>query len=107
PKGHIEKNESELEAAKREIFEESGITDLIYAKQLGSYERYKIGPGGKGEDKSEIKKIVIFLFKTKQNDLKPVDSHNPEARWIRKEDVAKLLTHKKDKEFFMQIVSQI
>jgi ADP-ribose pyrophosphatase YjhB (NUDIX family) len=39
PKGHLHKNENPLAAAKREIFEESGIADLILIKDLGSYNR--------------------------------------------------------------------
>ena len=37
PKGHVDDNESYLEAAKREIYEETGIEDLIYIKELGKY----------------------------------------------------------------------
>lgn len=106
PKGHIDEGEGKLQAAIREIYEESGIKNLSYIKELGSYERYRIGLDG-GEDKSEIKKIYIFLFKTKEEKLNPIDPGNPEARWIQKEKVANLLTHKKDKEFFLQIMNAL
>ena len=49
----------------------------------------------------------MFLFKTNQEVLKPIDPTNPEARWIKKEKVAELLTHKKDKEFFLSIINEI
>lgn len=106
PKGHIEGEESALDAAKREIYEESGVIDLEFIKDLGSYRRYKIGKDGKGEDTSEIKTITLFLFKTNQNILKPVDPENPEARWVVKSEVTDLLTHPKDKEFFLSIVQE-
>jgi 8-oxo-dGTP pyrophosphatase MutT (NUDIX family) len=99
PKGHIDGEEDALMAAKREIYEETGISNLVFIKELGSYERYRIGKDG-GEDQSELKMITMFLFTTDQEALKPVDSENPEARWVNKEDVADLLTHPKDKEFF-------
>ena len=35
PKGHIEEGEEILEAAKRETYEESGIKNLTYIKDLG------------------------------------------------------------------------
>lgn len=102
PKGHIDPGEDALEAAKREIYEESGIRDLQLLRGLGSYERYKIGANG-GEDRSELKAITMFLFRTKENLLRPVDPDNPEARWVNSAEVAGLLTHEKDKEFFRGI----
>ena len=57
----------------------------------------------KGEDnKEEIRTRHMFLFKTEQIKLIPKDKENPEARWVKIEDVTKLLTHKKDKEFFLK-----
>ena len=86
-------------AAKREIYEESGIRDLELIRELGSYERYKIGVNG-GDDPSELKAITMFLFRTSEKSLRPVDAENPEAKWVEKAKVALLLTHEKDKEFF-------
>jgi len=106
PKGHIEEGENKIEAAKREIYEESGITDLKLIKELGHYQRCRISEEAK-EDKSELKTIFMFLFKTKEKNLKPVDKDNPEARWVEKEKVADLLTHKKDKEFFLNVIDKI
>lgn len=106
PKGHIEQGEDPVEAAKREINEESGISQLELIRELGSYQRYKIGKDGK-DDVTELKKIIFFLFKTSESDLKPIEPENPEARWVSKEEVAKLLTHKKDKDFFVNISKNI
>lgn len=106
PKGHIDYGEDKLDATKREIYEESGITHLELVKELDSYHRYKISLNG-GDDKSELKTIFIFLFKTNQEVLKPIDPKNPEAKWVEKNKVADLLTHKKDKEFFLSVVDKI
>ena len=73
---------------------------------MRSYERYRIGLDG-GEDKSELKTIHMYLFETEEMELSPIDPANPEARWVNKEDVAELLTHKKDKEFFLNIINEI
>jgi ADP-ribose pyrophosphatase YjhB (NUDIX family) len=107
PKGHVEKGESNLEAAKREIYEESGVKDLHLLRKLGSYRRYRIGKGGVGEDKRYMKVMTFFLFTTKQKRLRPVDPDNPEARWIEKDKVAEMLFHPKDKEFFLKILKEI
>lgn len=106
PKGHIDLGEDELTAACREILEESGISDLTLVCKLGSYDRYRIGLNG-GDDFSELKNIAMFLFTTKQEELKPQDPRNPEARWVDKNEVANLLTHSKDKEFFESIINKI
>jgi ADP-ribose pyrophosphatase YjhB (NUDIX family) len=102
PKGHIDRGEDALTAAKREIYEESGIRDLELVRELGTYERNKISLDG-GEDRSERKAITMFLFRTREKTLKPVDPDNPEARWVERSQVAPLLTHEKDKEFFRRV----
>jgi ADP-ribose pyrophosphatase YjhB (NUDIX family) len=102
PKGHIDPGENALVAAKREIYEESGIRDLELIRGLGTYERHKIGVDG-GDDRSELKVITMFLFRTSEKSLRPVDPDNPEAKWVEKSKVARLLTHEKDKEFFRRV----
>ena len=100
PKGHIDPGEDRLTTAKREIFEESGITDLNFVKPLGEFNRYRIGLDGV-DDKSELKNIFIFLFKSSQKNLQPQDPSNPIAKWVPYNKVADLLTHPKDKEFYL------
>tara|TARA_Y100000590_G_C15582062_1_gene962725 strand:- start:528 stop:947 length:420 start_codon:yes stop_codon:yes gene_type:complete len=106
PKGHTEIGETLLETAKREIYEESGIKNLIYIKKIGSYSRYRIGLD-LNDDRSELKDIHIFLFKTDEMSLNPIDEHNPEAKWVLPENVSGFLTHKKDKLFFEEIKMKV
>lgn len=106
PKGHLDPGEDALSAARREIYEESGVSEVRLIRELGSYERYRIGLNG-AEDISEFKKIHIFLFTTEQRDLKPIDPHNPQALWVDKHRVAGMLTHPKDREFFESAVKNI
>jgi len=106
PKGHIEGGETKVDAAKREIYEESGIKDLDLIKELGDYQRFKIDKNG-NEDRSEFKTIYMFLFKTSEDILKPVDPENPQAKWINKKEVVNILTHPKDKEFYLSVLNEI
>ncbi len=106
PKGHIEEGEDPFTAAKREIYEESGVKNLELIEDLGTYQRYRISKKG-SEDISELKIIHIYLFKTNQIDLKPIDPENPEAIWVDKFYVVNYLTHQKDKEFFLSIIDKI
>jgi len=101
PKGHVDANESLLEAAKREIFEETGIGSLKFIKELGSYKR------GTKRDINVIKKINILLFTTQQNELSPRDEINPVAKWINIDEVANLLSYEEDKSFFLKVKDQL
>lgn len=104
PKGHVEENETLLQAAKREIEEETGVSELELIKEFKPYKRFRTRIGG-GDDKSKEKTLYFFLFKTNQEELKPIDPHNPEAKWVKIEEVSDLLTHPKDKDFFNSILT--
>ena len=105
--GFEEGDKSLIQSCKREIEEETGITHLEYLGELGTYSRYKIGKNVDEEDKSEIKYITMFLFRTDQMKLQPIDPDNPEARWVAREEVVNLLTHKKDKEFWLSVKDKL
>ena len=104
PKGHVDKGETILDAAIREIYEETGIKDLKLIKPLGDYGRYRIGLDGQ-DDKSEFKTINIFLFTSNQKKLNPIDPNNPEAKWVPYNKVENYLTHLNDKDFFLKSLS--
>lgn len=109
PKGHVDDGEDAITAAKREIYEESGLLQegLTFIKKLGSYKRFRLGKD-EPEDRTELKTIILFMFHTSHNgELHPIDAHNPEARWVPRSEVANLLSHPKDKAFFLSILDQL
>ncbi len=69
PKGHVEPQETPLQAALREISEESGLCDLQLAGELGIRERWDL-------KKTSWKKTHYFLFTTHQKDGRPTDRHH-------------------------------
>ena len=107
PKGRLEAGETQLQAALREIKEETGIADLELVSDLGEYQRHRIGKSGKGDDPSVLRTIHLFLFSTSQAQTAPDDPSISEARWVEKEKVCDVLTHPKDRDFFSKIMHQI
>lgn len=106
PKGHIKEGEDSKAAAIREITEETGVLNHVMVKILGSYSRYSLADTGR-EDPSSMKRITIYLFITTDTKLKPIDPRNPNAKWVPKGDVADLLTHPKDQEFFRGVLAEL
>jgi ADP-ribose pyrophosphatase YjhB (NUDIX family) len=103
PKGHVEHGETHLEAAIREIEEETGISskELQFITPLGEYKRNRIKKHQ--NDANEERTITMFLFTTNTERLAPNDPENPEACWCPIEEVEHKLTHPKDAEFFSSI----
>ena len=76
PKGHLEPGEDVEEAARREIAEEAGFTQLEFLANLGTRERLSFL-------KTEWKTIHYFLYRTEQVDVKPEDVENHDVmRWF-------------------------
>ena len=107
PKGHLDEWETARQAAEREICEESGVCTLEFVRELGSYDRYRTGKDGVGDDTGEMKHMTIFLFRGRAEEAAPQGREHPEVRWVARGDVANLLTNPKDKEFFNSIADQV
>lgn len=58
-------------------------------------------------DEDEVRTISFFFFTTTQEILSPEDPENPEARWVTPSEVATLLSHPIDKEFFSYILQKV
>lgn len=81
PKGHVEPGETPLMAARREIEEEAGFSDLTLLADLGTRERFDFS-------KRFWKITHYFVFLTKQAKGKPTDHHMQyHATWFRIEQL--------------------
>lgn len=58
PKGHREEGEKDVEVAKRELFEETGISKMDSHEKYKFYEEYSF----RGRNKSTIKKKVTYFL---------------------------------------------
>ncbi len=93
PKGHIEEGETELETAKREVREETGISDLNFIEGFKESIKYFFQHQGK-----KIFKVVVFyLAETKEKEVRISFEHKG-FKWVSFEEALSLLSFKNNKE---------
>ncbi len=89
PKGHVEPGETEVETAKREIMEETGI-DVIIDPSFRETVSYSPKRGTQ-------KVVVYFLAKAKNSDYVAQEDEIAEIRWIEIGRAGTVLTYENDK----------
>lgn len=93
PRGNIELGEKEIEAAKREIFEETGLKDLEFV--FGFKEKVKFFYRKKG--KNIRKEVIYFLAKASTKQVKLSFEHK-DYKWLSFEDALEVLTFETSRE---------
>ncbi len=99
PKGHVEKNESEIMTACREVKEETGL-DIEIFDQIRGQTRYSPRPG-------VIKDVVYFLAKAKSHILNRQEEEIAAAIWVDESEVLSKLSFSTDKQLFKVIKDKI
>ena len=93
PKGHLDKNEFDLAAAKRETAEEAGITKIKQIDDFKAESKYYLR-NSKGELIS--KTVTWFLGETKQKAVK-VSWEHAGFEWLAYKQAIERLTYRQDK----------
>lgn len=93
PKGGIEKGESELEAAKREIKEETGLDKINFIEGFKEREKYFF----KFKEKNILKFVTFYLAETETQEIHLSSEHNGYI-WLTYEKGIKQLSFKNAKE---------
>lgn len=95
PKGLIEAGENNLQAAQREIGEETGIKSLKLIKDLSSIKYWY-----KWQGELVHKTVYFFLFETLGNEIaKPqTDEGISEVKWFTFDEVLKIIGYRKTNE---------
>lgn len=92
PKGGVERGETDLQAAVRELDEETGIPRAVIevADGFREEERY-VFTQGKGEERSLIvKRVIYFLARTQASDV-TLSREAQEWRWVTFDEAMRLL----------------
>lgn len=104
PKGAVEEGESEEEAARRELAEETGLHELEYIDDLGTYER-EASSTDAGLQK--VKRIHLYLFAAPAGAVLAPTLEIAEARWVPAREVAATLTIPKDQAFYASVFDRV
>jgi 8-oxo-dGTP pyrophosphatase MutT (NUDIX family) len=99
PKGHIEKNETETEAAKREIFEETGISEVKFEEGFRKEDVYII-EGAIAQTKGKtVEKHSIFFLALALSDGNIYNNEEIDAmRWLSLSEAARLFSFDNQKQ---------
>jgi 8-oxo-dGTP pyrophosphatase MutT (NUDIX family) len=92
PKGHVDPGETPVEAAEREVREETGIIAEV-VRELGEA-RYWYRRNGRTIGKS----VSFYLFKHLGGDTADHDDEVEEVRWIGLKEAQTALTHEAERE---------
>jgi 8-oxo-dGTP pyrophosphatase MutT (NUDIX family) len=92
PKGHFDPGETALQAAEREVREETGV-EVEPLRELGEA-RYSYRRGGQTIPKS----VTFFLFKYRDGDTSKHDEEVEEVRWLDLREAQRSLTHAAERE---------
>jgi len=93
PKGHLEHGEEHLEAAQREVEEESGLKALGVAESLGRYTRPTRRQAG------VMKQIDLFLFLSDSGDVTPKAKDVTICRWFSIDEALEVLSYGEERRF--------
>ena len=101
PKGHVDPGESTLQAAQREVREETGVSvELI--RELGEV-RYWYRRDGRTIPKA----VTFYLFKYLSGDTADHDDEVEQVRWIPLKQARSALTHAAEREMIERALAYL
>lgn len=99
PKGHVEKNETELETAAREVKEETNLDVEIDANKRYTMEYVT--------DKGKLKQVVLFVAKCTGGEIKAQECEVNEIKWLDFDEAVETITYENTRELFEKILKDI
>lgn len=99
PKGHMEKNETEIETAIREVKEETNLDVDIYPNKRYVMEYVT--------DKGNLKQVVFYIAKKVGGEIKPQENEVNNIEWLNFKDALEKITYDNTKELFQKVLKDI
>jgi 8-oxo-dGTP pyrophosphatase MutT (NUDIX family) len=101
PKGHVDPGENTLQAAEREVREETGVSAELVS-ELGEV-RYWYRRDGRTIPKS----VTFYLFRYLSGSTDDHDDEVEEARWIELKEAQGMLTHAAEREMVVRALAYL
>lgn len=100
PKGHLDPGETAVQAATREVREETGVT-AEPVEELGEV-RYRYRRGGRAVPK----RVAFFLFDYRSGDPADHDHEVEEARWMPMSQAVRELSYEGEREMVARALAR-
>ena len=100
PKGHCEKDETEIETALRETKEETGIKGMVINKSLRYTSHYTLSNGN-------TKEVVFFVGLRVSGVLTPQMSEVKQVTWIPIKKAFHVITHMQDRMLLNKVLEDL
>ena len=101
PKGHVDPGETPIQAAEREVREETGIVAEV-VRELGEA-RYWYRRNGRTIGKS----VSFYLFSHLGGDIADHDDEVEEVRWVGLEEAERTLSHLAEREMITRALAYL
>ena len=98
PKGHVEKNETEIETAIREVKEETNLDVEIDANKRYTMEYVT--------DKGKLKQVVLFIAKCIGGEIKAQECEVNDIKWLDFDEAIETITYDNTRELFKEILKE-
>ncbi|MDN3504999.1 MAG: NUDIX domain-containing protein [Rhabdochlamydiaceae bacterium] len=105
PKGHKETHESEVDAAKRELFEETKLPIKRVLEKEPLLEKYQF----KNHDGTDISKTVHYYLAEVDSEIKPVLQSEEilDGGWFKPEEAIERITFDEGKRLCEQVIGKL
>ena len=98
PKGHAEKGETQLEAAQRELFEETGLQVTKLLRQEPLLEEYVYQ-----EEELSVEKKVLFYLAITSKEFTLDHKEIVDGKWLSIAQAKKLISYKEGQQLLIQV----